>query len=236
MTQYRCSRCGNFLNGNATFCPHCGTPISSMQPQEPKAKSGAWLYVLIGVLLAACLGVGVWLLLDNNKKDNVVQPSKTEAKATVSTSDTDASSDEKAKKEDDVKAKSDAASSTGEQSSAPTQTGKSSSAGVYMGMWGRIGDSDQAEFEMNGTTGTYSYTRQGQNSGKRTLRLMSYDVASGRCIIDAFAAGKKIGTFDGIFTEMDETDDEGEHHYGQSYNGKFKSTNGAQLDFMLYFD
>ena len=209
MTQYRCSRCGNFLNGNATFCPHCGTPISSMQPQEPKAKSGAWLYVLIGVLLAACLGVGVWLLLDNNKKDNVVQPSKTEAKATVSTSDTDASSDE---------------------------TGKSSSAGVYMGMWGRIGDSDQAEFEMNGTTGTYSYTRQGQNSGKRTLRLMSYDVASGRCIIDAFAAGKKIGTFDGIFTEMDETDDEGEHHYGQSYNGKFKSTNGAQLDFMLYFD
>ena len=230
MTQYRCPRCGNVLSGNVTYCPHCGTQISNMQQFQPKAKSNTLLYVLIGVLMAACLGVGIWLLLSSDK-EKVNQPSKTEAK--VSTDDDGLTA--KAKAKADVE-KETSADETTQQTSSSTAKGTSSASGVYMGMWGRIGDSDQAEFEMNGTTGSYSYTRQGQNSGKRTLRLVSYDVASGRCIIDAFAAGKKIGTFDGIFTEMDETDDEGEHHYGQSYDGKFKSTNGTQLDFMLYFD
>ena len=239
MTQYRCPRCGNFLNENATFCSHCGTQIS-LQQQPLKSKSNTWLYVLIGVLMAACLGVGIWIFVKGDK-ENVPQPSKTEAKATVDASETNGDSPSATKGDaeslTDAKAKSDAEDSGEKTTAAPSQAkGKSSAKGVYMGLWGRIGDSDQAEFEMNGTTGTYSYTRQGQNSGKRTLRLVSYDERSGRCIIDAFAAGNKIGTFDGTFFEVSETDDEGVEHFGQSYNGKFISTNGAQLDFMLYFD
>ncbi|MBR4387758.1 MAG: hypothetical protein IKT00_01065 [Prevotella sp.] len=231
MTQYRCPRCGNSFTGNAMFCPHCGTQISNTQPQAPQKKNNTFLYVLIGLLMAACLGLGLWLFLSDGK-DSPKQPSKIEAKAQMTQEETAEESPSTTKEE----TKADVEEKTPQQPTQAQEQRKSSSNGVYMGMWGRIGDSDQAEFEMNGTTGTYSYVRQGQNSGKRSLRLVSYNEQSGRCIIDAFAAGKKIGTFDGTFREISETDDEGEEHYGQSYNGKFKSTNGAQLDFMLYFD
>ena len=242
MNTYRCPRCGNVLTGNAAFCPHCGTRIGVANPVAGDKKSNAWLYVLISLLLAACLGVGSWLLFSD--KEGAKQPSKgepltVEAKAKAQAQERTA--DEAASKTGEM---ADAASadnvpgqtSSSQQTAAPSRQPQSSEAGVYMGLWGQIGDSNDVEFEMNGQTGFYSYNRNGQASGRRTLRLVSYDPLSGRCIIDAFAQGKNIGKFDGTFTEIDEGDDEGAHHYGQSYTGKFISTNGAKLDFMLYFD
>ncbi len=107
---------------------------------------------------------------------------------------------------------------------------------VRMSLWGNIGDSEEVDFEMEGTTGYYSYRRKGQDSGQRTLQLSSYDKSTGKCIIDAYYNGNYIGKFDGIFNEIDVTDDEGEHHYGQSYGGKFISVKNIEIDFYLYAD
>ncbi len=105
-----------------------------------------------------------------------------------------------------------------------------------MSLWGTIGDSGDVDFEMEGTTGYYSYSRKGSESGRRTLKLESYDEKSGRCILGAYYQGEYIGKFDGIFNNIDNVDDEGEHHYGQSYQGKFLSVKGVEIDFYLYAD
>ena len=222
MPYFTCNKCGTQIPDTATFCPRCGMPMQRpvQQPVE-KPKSNAALYVLIGVLLAACLGLAAWIFLFS-EKDN-----KTET-STAAISETKAENlvkDEATPQKQDLEAETEAVSSKA-----------SDSKGVHMGLWGQIGDSNDVDFEMNGTTGYYSYRRNGQDSGRRTLRLVSYDKQSGRCVIEAFSQGKSIGKFDGTFSEIDVEDDEGEHHFGQSYGGKFISTNGAVLDFSLYYD
>ena len=226
MTYFTCNKCGAQIPETATFCPRCGIPVqcpvqqtvqrpvqspAQLQPAQ-KPKSNAALYVIIGVLLAACLGLAAWLFLFNDKDNKTDTPTASVSETTVKEATTTL--------EKELEAETEAV---------PSQ-------GVYMGLWGQIGDSNDVDFEMNGTTGYYSYRRNGQDSGRRTLKLVSYDKQSGRCIIEAFAQGKSIGRFDGTFSEIDVEDDSGEHHYGQSYGGKFISTNGTVLDFSLYYD
>ncbi len=107
--------------------------------------------------------------------------------------------------------------------------GKAGSASkVYIGVWGYIGD-QKADLEVNGTTGWY-YLSDNENA-KRKLVLQSYNKRTGRVVLKAYYKGKFIGTLDGTFQEFDEPD-----HYGQTYNGKFKSVNGTVLEFGLYYD
>ena len=222
MTYSTCNRCGAQIPETSTFCPRCGAPVQRVVPAE-KPKSNVALYAIIGVLLAACIGLAAWLFLFNDKGDSNATVAEKESAAV-------------AVKEEIASSK---AESKAEEQSAEKEVEKttpSSSDGVYMGLWGQIGDSENVDFEMNGTTGYYSYERNGQNSGRRTLKLVSYDNRTGRCVIEAFSNGKSIGKFDGQFNEIDVEDDEGEHHYGQSYAGKFTSTNGTVLDFSMYAD
>ena len=111
-----------------------------------------------------------------------------------------------------------------------------SSPGVYMGLFGSIGDSEQVDFEMNGTTGWYTYQRQGVTGPKRTLKLKSYNNKTGRCVIDAYLKGKYIGCFDGNFFEDEVDMGDGETKVVQSYGGVFTSAKGVKVDFSLYID
>ena len=183
------------------------------------------LYAIIGVLVAACLGLAAWLFLFNDKD-------KTAEATPVTVTETKAEQKDEARKETTA----DTSEKDMEAQTEAVPSNASDSKGVYMGLWGQIGDSNDVDFEMNGTTGYYSYNRQGQGSGRRTLRLLSYDKRTGHCVIEAFSNGKSIGRFDGTFNEVDVEDDQGEHHYGQSYGGKFISTNGTVLDFSMYAD
>lgn len=224
MTYSTCNRCGAQIPETSTFCPRCGAPVQRVAPAE-KPKSNAALYAIIGVLLAACIGLAAWLFLFNDKGDNSTSEAE-KAPAAVSVKEEMSPS----------KAESKVEEQSAQKEVKETAVAPSSSEGVYMGLWGQIGDSENVDFEMNGTSGYYSYERNGQNSGRRTLKLVSYDKRTGRCVIEAFSNGKSIGKFDGKFNEVEVEDDEGELHYGQSYAGKFTSTNGTVLEFSMYAD
>lgn len=99
---------------------------------------------------------------------------------------------------------------------------------VYIGVWGNIGSS-QADLEVSGTTGWYYLN--GNSNAKRKLVLQSYNKRTGRVILKAYYKGKFIGTLNGIFKEIKSPE-----HYGQTFNGKFKSENGTVFDFYLYYD
>ena len=104
---------------------------------------------------------------------------------------------------------------------------KGSASKVYIGVWGNIG-SNQADLEVNGTTGWYYLN--GNENAKRKLVLQSYNKSTGRVVLKAYYKGKFIGTFSGTFREW------GGEHPGQTYNGKFKSVDGGALSFSLYCD
>jgi len=105
---------------------------------------------------------------------------------------------------------------------------KGSTNKVYIGVWGDIG-SNQADLEMNGTTGWYYLN--GNSKAKRKLVLQSYNKSTGRVVLKAYYKGKFIGTFNGIFREINGSD-----HYGQIYTGSFKSVKGTTFSFDLYYD
>lgn len=107
---------------------------------------------------------------------------------------------------------------------------------VYMSLWGSIGDSEEVDFEMNGTTGWYSYTRNGVKGPKRTLKLKSFDNLSRRCLIDAYLDGKYIGNFNGIFISDEVDMGDGDTKVIQTYDGVFNSVKGLKIDFYLYID
>lgn len=226
MTYSTCNRCGAQIPETSTFCPRCGAPVQRVAPAAENPKSNVALYAIIGVLLAACLGLAAWIFLFNDKDSKTAETSPA------------AVSETKAEQIDEVREETtaDINEKDLEAQTEAVPEKASDSKGVYMSLWGQIGDSNDVDFEMNGTTGYYSYKRQGQDSGRRTLRLISYDKRTGHCVIEAFSNGKSIGKFDGTFNEVDVEDDEGEHHYGQSYGGKFTSTNGTVLDFSMYVD
>ncbi len=112
----------------------------------------------------------------------------------------------------------------------------SSTPEVYMSLWGSIGDSEEVDFEMDGTTGWYSYTRKGVKGPKRTLKLKSFDNLSRRCIIDAYLDGKYIGNFNGIFISDEVDMGDGDTKAIQTYDGVFNSVKGLKIDFYLYID
>lgn len=108
--------------------------------------------------------------------------------------------------------------------------------GVFMSLWGNIGDGGDVDFEMDGHSGWYAYSRQGQRADRRELTLNSYDPATGKCLIDAFLNGSYIGTFDGTFDETHLVSDNGAEHTFSSYRGHFRSVKGVNIDFNLYAD
>lgn len=78
MALIKCPECGNMISDKAIKCPKCGCPVgrSSIQPSnrynygEPEEDSSPtvsrkWLYVIIGVLAAALIGITAFLLLKN---------------------------------------------------------------------------------------------------------------------------------------------------------------------------
>lgn len=174
---------------------------------NPSTEKGV-LYAIIIVLLGACIGMG-GLLFFSQKKDSAERPAE---KTTV---------ERQVKKEPQPEPQA-------EPQAEPQE--------VHMSLWGTIGDSEYVDFEMNGTTGYYSYKRKGADSGRRTLKLNSFDEATGRCLIDAYYNGNYIGQFNGIFDLIDAVDDEGNHHYGQTYDGKFVSVKNIEIEFSLYAD
>lgn len=107
---------------------------------------------------------------------------------------------------------------------------------VYMSLWGSIGDSEEVDFEMRGTSGWYIYKRNGTTGPKRTLKLKSFNTKTRRCLIDAYLNGKYIGCFEGKFIDDVIDLDDGEQKVVQVYDGVFKSVNGAKIDFYLYYD
>ena len=119
----------------------------------------------------------------------------------------------------------------------PSLSGPASSDdGVYMDLWGNIGDGGDVDFEMDGRVGSYAYTRQGHRADRRELSLKSYDPSTGKCLIDAFLDGSYIGTFDGIFDETHMVSNSGAEHTYSSYHGVFRSVKGVNIDFSLHAD
>ena len=113
----------------------------------------------------------------------------------------------------------------------PTSAKKIKTPKVYMGLWGSIGETQCPDFTMNGTTGYYILN--GQEKARRTLKLVSYNEKTSRCVINAYFKGKYIGKFDGVYTEdyVPEAD-----KYVCVYNCTLISVNGTKLDCYLYID
>ena len=78
MALIKCPECGNMISDKAIKCPKCGCPVGrpSIQPSNrydygeheedsSPTVSRKWLYVIIGVLAAALIGITAFLLLKN---------------------------------------------------------------------------------------------------------------------------------------------------------------------------
>ena len=240
----QCPQCGAPLTGDERFCENCGynmaaanaappRPNNPTPPKQSHDSSGKTaLIAVLGLLLLAVLGGIGWgfytgkLHFGGNTsaqiEENNTEPTSSDASETASMPDvSEAVPVPAAEMTDSVAAPEVPTPSTPE---------------VYMGLWGSIGDSEQVDFEMDGTTGWYSYQRQGVTGPKRTLKLKSYNKKTGRCVIDAYLKGKYIGCFDGKFIEDEVDMGGGETKVVQSYGGVFTSVKGVKVDFYLYMD
>lgn len=230
------------LTGGESFCENCGCNLAAATPPRPSnpmpasqsngSLSKTVLIAVLGCLLLAMLGGLGWGFYSGkiNFGDNSsarIEGNDTEPFAEVATDTTPMP--------DVTKAIPATAVDVKDSASVP-EVATPSSPGVYMGLWGSIGDSEQVDFEMNGTTGWYTYQRQGVTGPKRTLKLKSYNNKTGRCVIDAYLKGKYIGCFDGIFLEDEVDMGDGETKIVQSYGGVFTSAKGVKIDFSLYID
>ena len=73
----KCPSCNTQLSDHAAFCPHCGANVSAMTPQQmdyndrtaypqqhsQRSNSNGVLYGILGFLVAAVIGLGIWILV-----------------------------------------------------------------------------------------------------------------------------------------------------------------------------
>ena len=89
---------------------------------------------------------------------------------------------------------------------------------VYFSLSGTIGDAYDASMEMNGTTGSVSFTADDRFQYMQ-LRLVSNDNA-GNLVVQSYHDGKRIATYRGRYT-------------GGAYSGTAKIWNGTKVSFYL---
>ena len=57
MALIRCEECGQMISDQADHCPHCGSPLKTYHPDQPKPSSHKWLYAIVGALSMAILAL-----------------------------------------------------------------------------------------------------------------------------------------------------------------------------------
>lgn len=192
-------------------------PLAPKQPQVIYVKSQTshnliWLFV--GAVVLVAVAIGGTLMFINQKNHPVIPDAQTQETVAYH-NDTIAAS------------YNSIAASNEPQNNPPEQK-------VYMSLWGSIGQDNTSELEMDGETGWYVPY---EGAPRRTLQLESYDPQTNQCVLSAFLNGEKFGQFEGIFQSFSATDDTGEEHYGQNYEGTFTNLrNGIKLKFYLYAD
>ena len=196
---------------------------TQQQPQVIYVKSQSnntvwWAATIVVVLLA---GAGAFYLMQSHGHQG--GPTDTEMSMTQSNAVADDHGEPETASEGNVAI----AASNEPQIKQPEQK-------VYMSLWGSIGQDNTSELEMDGETGWYVPY---EGAPRRTLKLESYDPQTNQCVLSAFLNGEKFGRFEGIFQSFSVTDDTGEEHYGQTYEGTFSNLrNGIKLKFYLYAD
>lgn len=90
---------------------------------------------------------------------------------------------------------------------------------VYFNLSGVIGDAYDASMQMNGRSGSVSFTADGRYQYMQ-LRLVSNDSA-GNLVVQSYYNGKRIATYRGRYT-------------GGSYSGTARIWNGVKVSFNLY--
>lgn len=90
---------------------------------------------------------------------------------------------------------------------------------VYFSLSGVIGDAYDASMQMNGRSGSVSFTADGRYQYMQ-LRLVSNDSA-GNLVVQSYYNGKRIATYRGRYT-------------GGSYSGTARIWNGVKVSFNLY--
>ena len=82
MALIKCNNCGGMVSDKAKACPHCGVPVvtngstldygtqaqGSNRNDEPKRKSNTGFIVAVVLGVLAMVGIGGWLLYDNQQK------------------------------------------------------------------------------------------------------------------------------------------------------------------------
>lgn len=81
-----CTNCGKSMDENVTFCPECGTkvipiPTTSTPPQPTKQNRSTIIILTILLLLVIALGIAIWHLYNNKKRDINDDWKETEATA-----------------------------------------------------------------------------------------------------------------------------------------------------------
>ena len=244
MALVKCKGCGQMISDKASKCPKCGyvnevkdlqsdirkhdSAKVDSQPINPERKSSSqkWLIGIIVLLALAIMGLVCWHFSQNaTDKANDISTQQEKNDVAVVVNEHKVEPNSSLQKENiEIEQKEE------------TQIVEVESPGIKMSLWGEIGDSDDVDFELEGNTGYYTYTRNGTKSSKRTLAIDSYDKETGRCILNAYLDDKNIGKFDGVYKEEEVDMGDGEFKTVQSYQGIFTSVNGVKLDFSLYND
>lgn len=214
-----CPRCGNKFEVASPAAPQPRPPVQPQPVQQPLAPkqpqviyvksqtSHNLIWLFVGAVVLVAVAIGGTLMFINQKNHPVIPDAPTQETVAYH-NDSIAASNEP-------------------QNNPPEQK-------VYMSLWGSIGQDNTSELEMDGETGWYVPY---EGAPRRTLKLESHDPQTNQCVLSAFLNGEKFGRFEGIFQSFSVTDDTGEEHYGQTYEGTFTNLrNGIKLKFYLYAD
>ena len=67
-----CSECGNKLETGERFCGKCGTKVLVEPVKSLESKKNKWIIAVVCVIaVAAVLGIGATLLLNNKDEENM---------------------------------------------------------------------------------------------------------------------------------------------------------------------